>query len=109
MRASFLKGKFMSSAWEVVTATDMLKMVLIGLLGWICLATVFGGVVIFIGGDLSLNGRPWSELEFDYSFVLQVSAGATFTVFFSTLSFLFGRMILRFLKTIVPANQNAKT
>ena len=99
----------MSSAWKLVTATDMLKIVLIGLLGWICLASAFGAVVVFTGGDLSLNGKPWIELELDYSLVLQIAAGAIFTVLFSTISFLFGRMVLRFLMAIVPANKNAKT
>ena len=99
----------MSSAWQVVTATDMLKMVIIGLLGWMCLASAFGGLVVFIGGDLSLNGRPWSELEFDFNLVLQMAAGVIFTVIFSTISFLFGRMVLRFLMKIVPANKNART
>jgi hypothetical protein len=99
----------MSRVWEVVTTTDIFKMVLIGLLGWACLASVFCGVLIFIGGDLSINGKPWSELELDLNLVFKIVAGAIFTVLFSTLSFLFGRMVLRFLMAIMPEKKNAKT
>ncbi len=99
----------MSRVWEVVTVTDILKMVLIWLLGWTCLAAVLGAAAIFLGGDLSINETPWSEVELDFNLVLQIVAGAIFTVLFSTLSFFFGRMVLIFLMAIVPEKTNKKT
>ena len=103
----------MSSAWKVVTATDLLKMVLISLLGWTVIASALVGLALLIGGDLSVtlsfNGNPWSELELDYRLALEIIASLMFTVLFSTLSFLFGRMVLIFLMNMMPMNKNAKT
>jgi len=99
----------MSSAWKVVTATDLLKMVLISLLGWTVIASALVGLALLIGGDLSFNGNPWSELELDYRLALEIIASLMFTVLFSTLSFLFGRMVLIFLMNMMPMNKNAKT
>jgi len=109
VQAAFFKVYIMSSAWKVVTATDLLKMVLISLLGWTVIASALVGLALLIGGDLSFNGNPWSELELDYRLALEIIASLMFTVLFSTLSFLFGRMVLIFLMNMMPMNKNAKT